>query len=79
MGGEEFILIARVENTKELIEVAENLRKRLASYTFSQVPGVTCSFGCQLHSEADDIMATVKRADELLYQAKAEGRNRVIG
>lgn len=77
-GGEEFVVIVKVGNIKELIEVAENLRRKVASYAFSGVPEVTCSFGCQLHNEAHDIMATLKRADELLYQAKNSGRNRVV-
>ncbi|MBF0264218.1 MAG: GGDEF domain-containing protein [Gammaproteobacteria bacterium] len=76
-GGEEFIIIVRVANSEELIEIAEHLRKRVESNTFSEVSDVTCSFGCYLHSETSDIMASVKLADEFLYRAKTEGRNRV--
>lgn len=82
-GGEEFIIILP-ETTKEMaVEIAERLRKDVEATAFeggkTQPDGrVTISLGVTCYSEglksSDDL---VKNADNLLYRAKEEGRNRV--
>lgn len=65
------------------MELAEQLRKRVASYTFvfegEEIP-ITVSIGVATVS-TEDITENefVQRVDEKLYQAKAEGRNCVRG
>jgi diguanylate cyclase (GGDEF)-like protein len=39
---------------------------------------VTVSVGIATHAERDTVARLVARADEALYQAKAQGRNRVV-
>jgi diguanylate cyclase (GGDEF)-like protein len=82
-GGEEFVLIlpgATVDGGKL---VAERLRRNIeavAIKTGSTVLRVTASFGVAAVSgpgTADLADATLKRADDALYRAKHEGRNRV--
>lgn len=82
-GGEEFIIILP-ETAKEMaVEIAERLRKEVEATEFeggkTQPDGrVTISLGVTSYTEdlksADDL---VKNADNLLYRAKEEGRNRV--
>ncbi|MCT7562546.1 diguanylate cyclase [Aliarcobacter butzleri] len=38
----------------------------------------TCSIGGTIYEENEDILKTIKRADEAVYEAKAAGRNKVI-
>ena len=38
---------------------------------------VTISIGAAVAEPGDDIHALVKRADQLMYQSKAGGRNRI--
>lgn len=80
IGGEEFALLLPQVRLDEAIEVAERIRKAVAGHAIaageSQL-NVTVSAGVTLLSEADNISSAMSRADKALYQAKAQGRNRV--
>lgn len=82
-GGEEFVILLPETQNDGAMELAEQLRKRVASYTFvfegEEIP-VTVSIGVAT-IQGDGISETelIRRADEKLYQAKAEGRNCVRG
>jgi len=43
-----------------------------------QVLQITVSAGLTEHRLGDSLMQTLDRADKLLYEAKAQGRNRVL-
>jgi len=64
--------------------VAERLRRRIASEPFAIAQGtkhieVTISIGLATLDAVDDNAATIlKRADQALYRAKRDGRNRVV-
>lgn len=80
-GGEEFIIIFPESTLQAAALVAERLRAAVAEITFPQLPEgarVTVSQGMANHKSGDNIEITLKRADEALYKAKAEGRNRVV-
>jgi diguanylate cyclase (GGDEF)-like protein/PAS domain S-box-containing protein len=80
-GGEEFLVILHdLEGTNELLSLAEKLRmlvecSRLDLPNFSLT--VTISVGATLLSSQDTLESVVKRADELMYQSKQAGRNRI--
>jgi two-component system cell cycle response regulator len=63
--------------------VAERLRRRIASEPFPIQKGtrtldVTISIGIAALAPDDDAAAVIKRADQALYRAKRDGRNRVV-
>jgi len=83
-GGEEFIAILPDITLGQCKAKAEHLRavvERSASIIhISETLSITLSLGVALFPLHGDTMRTVVRlADDALYQAKAEGRNRVVG
>ncbi len=82
-GGEEFILVLPTTEKTAAMAIAERLRKFVASRNFvtatkSGIP-VTISIGVASLAESNDTFEKLlKRADEALYAAKREGRNRVV-
>jgi two-component system cell cycle response regulator len=83
-GGEEFVLVMPETDMAVAAMVAERLRRRIAAEPFaiqqgSRVVPVTISIGIAALRGKDDTAATVlKRADQALYRAKRDGRNRVV-
>jgi diguanylate cyclase (GGDEF)-like protein len=76
-GGEEFVLLLDSATLEQALGIAENLRQTVENIAFDEVGQVTSSFGvCQMQ-EGDDHNSLLKRVDEALYKAKANGRNRV--
>jgi two-component system cell cycle response regulator len=83
-GGEEFVVVMPETDMAVATMVAERLRRRIASEPFSIQQGartleVTISIGIAALKRRDDKAAQIlKRADEALYRAKRDGRNRVV-
>ena len=77
-GGEEFILILKISSKHDLKKVLDNLRIRISENKFSTVKHMTCSIGSSLYINDENIDETIKRADVCLYEAKADGRDKVI-
>ncbi len=81
MGGDEFAILLR-EPVAVAERVAERLRRRFAKHRFPGerergLKGLTISLGVADSSQARSPEAVIEMADEALYRAKAEGRNRV--
>lgn len=78
-GGEEFIGLIRSIDLEGLRTVCERLRTLIANSFIKQNGGfinVTASIGATLAACDDNPESIVKRADQLLYSSKQEGRNR---
>jgi len=63
--------------------VAERLRRRIAAEPFAIEQGarrveVTISIGIATLGREEGAATLVKRADQALYRAKRDGRNRVV-
>ncbi len=76
-GGEEFLVVCPETQKEGLISLAEQLRSGVKSREVSGVGPKTASFGVTLFKESDTVETLIGRADKALYQAKANGRNRV--
>lgn len=83
-GGEEFVIVMPETDMAVAAMVAERLRRRIAADPFviqqgaGSVP-VTISIGiAALRGRDDSAAALIKRADQALYRAKRDGRNRVV-
>jgi len=79
-GGEEFAVILPGVSPRGALRVAENLRRAIASQPL-RLPdlelSLTVSVGVTVWTEGDSMESIFQRADQLLYQAKQAGRNRV--
>jgi diguanylate cyclase (GGDEF)-like protein len=80
-GGEEFALMLPQCEQDAAARVAERIRKALRESSMPGLDGrrVTMSIGVAAVTPGDATLeAAVKRADEALYRAKHEGRDRVV-
>jgi two-component system cell cycle response regulator len=83
-GGEEFVIVMPETDMTVAAKVAERLRRRIASEPFliqnaGRSVEVTISIGISALAGIDDTPAKLlKRADQALYRAKRDGRNRVV-
>jgi two-component system cell cycle response regulator len=82
-GGEEFVIVMPEADLGVASTVAERLRRRVASPAFEIADGraldITISIGVAgRHPGEHDGEALLKRADQALYRAKRDGRNRVV-
>jgi len=75
-GGEEFLCVVPQTPEGGCLELAERLRLIVESSWIEDGPSVTASFGYTQFSNSDDFDSFVRRADNALYSAKENGRNR---
>lgn len=81
-GGEEFALLLPQTNLDQARDVCERLRCAIAEMDCHELaPGlhITASFGLAVNTGFAHYDKLISRADTLLYQAKAQGRNQVCG
>ncbi|GAB6053155.1 hypothetical protein JCM17960_19750 [Magnetospira thiophila] len=81
-GGEEFLLFLPNTNLRSGLPVLERLRAALAAAPLrlegGQSLAVTASFGLAELIGSAPLKETIEQADQALYMAKQQGRNRVI-
>ena len=78
-GGEEFCLLLPDTDLDTAREIAERIRAMIASTEIAPVGILTISIGVACRGvDAASSTAILKQADERLYLAKQQGRNRVV-
>lgn len=77
-GGEEFIILCPETGCEGAVSLAESLRRDMEKTGFAAAGAQTFSVGVATLQTNDTARALVNRADTALYQAKADGRNRVV-
>jgi diguanylate cyclase (GGDEF)-like protein len=79
-GGEEFLICLSNSNASLAQVVAERIRLAIAESSLlpDKDRKVTASFGIANYSEESDWPELVERADQALYSAKTQGRNRTV-
>ena len=81
-GGEEFLIVLPNANSEQAFDASERIRKNIEAFKFIyadvHIP-VTISMGiASLRKEFHDSTEMYKAADKALYEAKNQGRNRVV-
>jgi diguanylate cyclase (GGDEF)-like protein len=79
-GGEEFLLMLPETSLDEAMVLAERVRADTERLAFAGLPGlaITVSIGIAEFRTGEPVAQTIARADEALYLAKSNGRNRVV-
>ena len=77
-GGEEFLIICPDISQKKLENLAEQIREGIENLEVCDDRVITASFGLAHYEDGNDINAVITRADNALYRAKKNGRNRVV-
>jgi diguanylate cyclase (GGDEF)-like protein/PAS domain S-box-containing protein len=75
-GGEEFIVILPQLGIDEAYNIGEKIRNEIEKYKFNRNFKLTTSIGIKQH-KGESTAELVKLADDLLYKAKKNGRNRI--
>jgi diguanylate cyclase (GGDEF)-like protein len=76
-GGEEFAVIMSHTSLADATVAAEKLRKTIELTHIEDVGCVTCSFGVYEFSQGDTVQSVMLKVDNLMYEAKKNGKNRV--
>ncbi len=80
-GGEEFLLVLTQTNLEGARECAERVRlqtERRTAEALGAAVGITVSIGVAEYRAGEESRETIARADAALYDAKRDGRNRVV-
>lgn len=78
VGGEEFLVLLPGTNRQAAAQVAERLRQQVQATEMPQVGYITVSLGVACWpGDAETVATVLKQADDMLYRAKHNGRNRV--
>lgn len=79
-GGEEFLLVFKEnkENSFALLQkIVEEIREAAVDYGDFHF-SVTITFGIAAYNREDTMDCFIKKADDLLYKGKKEGRNQIV-
>ena len=74
-GGEEFVILVPNTEKNDAFLLAEEIRNLIANNKMKGIDSVTASFGVTSFIQDDNSDTIVKRADDLMYLAKIQGRN----
>jgi diguanylate cyclase (GGDEF)-like protein len=79
-GGEEFTILLPMTTSADGAVTAERIRTEFKKEAFSPAPGqdvhVTVSIGIAQYKQQEEMKAFVHRVDQLMYQAKKNGKDR---
>jgi diguanylate cyclase (GGDEF)-like protein len=75
-GGEEFVIMLPSCNGDTAFQAAEGLRTAIEQIAFENARNISCSFGVTEFVSGDTAITLMSRADNALYRAKINGRNR---
>lgn len=76
-GGEEFVILLPLVKLEDALVLTDKIRELISRIKFEKLEKVTCSFGLVEYKKSDNEELILKRADELLYKAKKNGKNNV--
>jgi diguanylate cyclase (GGDEF)-like protein/PAS domain S-box-containing protein len=77
-GGEEFVILLPETDLESACQAAERMRRAVAESPLPSVGRITLSIGATAFQPGDSLDDLLKRVDDAVYQAKAQGRNRCV-
>ncbi|PCJ32326.1 MAG: hypothetical protein COA90_03490 [Gammaproteobacteria bacterium] len=77
-GGEEFVIVLLDVSEVDAFSTLERFREKIATMFFPQVGQVTISIGFSRMAQIEPVSSLIDRADNALYYAKNNGRNKVF-
>lgn len=77
-GGEEFIIALRGGTMAQVEHHAKHLCQQVARHGFAHGEPVTVSIGIIAKQAQESLPSALHRADQAMYRAKQQGRNRVV-
>lgn len=80
-GGEEFVIVLNRCDREQAFQVADKIRSKIEHSHLiygGKTIHLTVSIGLTLHQQHDTFEEIVARADEALYRAKKQGKNRTV-
>lgn len=78
LGGEEFAILLRQQSLAAAGQLAESLRQQVEQPDEAGLPAYRISLGVSDYRLGDNQEGLFRRADQALYLAKQQGRNRVV-
>ncbi|MGF1771102.1 GGDEF domain-containing protein [Vibrio wakamikoensis] len=73
-GGEEFVVFCQQKSQRELVKMAEQIRHYVHAHLWVHGDEMSCSIGVAL-GQNHQVYETINFADDMLYEAKRQGRN----
>jgi len=78
-GGEEFLVLLPETDMAGAMPIAERIREQVSQIKLPKIPeGLTISIGLCEAKPGMELKTVTSLADQALYQAKANGRNRIV-
>jgi diguanylate cyclase (GGDEF)-like protein len=77
-GGEEFVILIQHATQAQTVQAAEKIRGCVESHAFDELPRITVSVGCGTYQLDESATNFINRVDLALYEAKRNGKNRVV-
>lgn len=77
-GGEEFLVMCLDESIEGAMLKAENIRRTVKNSIIIDDEGLTVSLGVAEYTKEESVDGWIHRVDLALYQAKKEGRDRIV-
>jgi diguanylate cyclase (GGDEF)-like protein len=77
-GGEEFAILVQYATQNQIARAAGKIRSHVENHQFGQLPRISVSIGCSAYRPVETAESFIDRVDQALYEAKRNGKNRVV-